>query len=99
MKLYPDKCLLILSGKENRRTNFGKVVIKNLQAEKLLGVFFEEKATYGYNTENLCIKASRKLQALERVARYMYLSKRKILMKLLKNPLVWMCRNHALTLK
>ena len=71
MKLNPDKCHLILSDKENRGINIGNVVIKNLQNEKLLRVFFDEKATFGYHTENLCKTASRKLQALARVAPYM----------------------------
>ena len=80
MKLNPDKCHLILSGKENRGVSVGDVVIKSLQNEKLLGVFFDEKATFGYHIENTFIKASRKLQALARVATYMDLSKRKYLM-------------------
>ena len=61
MKLNPHKCHLILSGKEN-------VVIKNSRKEKLLGVFFDEKATFGYHIENMCIKAGRKLQTLARIA-------------------------------
>ena len=35
MKLNPDKCHLILSGKENREINVGNVIIKNSQNEKL----------------------------------------------------------------
>ena len=66
MKLNPDKCHLILSGKGNRGVNVGNVVIKNSRNEKLLGVFFNE-AFFGYHTENMCTKASRKLQALARV--------------------------------
>ena len=33
-----------------------------------LGVFFNEKVTFRYHIENMCIKASRKLQALALVA-------------------------------
>ena len=47
MTLNPDKCHLILSGKENRGINIGNVVIKNSQNEKLLGDFFNEKSTFG----------------------------------------------------
>ena len=61
MKLNPDKCHLILSGKENRGINVGNVVIKNSRNEKLLGLFLNEKATFGYHIENMCIKASRKI--------------------------------------
>lgn len=35
----------MLSGKENRGINVVNVAIKNLQNEKLLGVFFDKKAT------------------------------------------------------
>ena len=88
MKLNPDKCHLILSGKENRGVSDGNVVIKSLQNEKLAGVFFDDKATFGYHIENTFIKASRKLQATTgnyrklqaHVATYMDLSKRKYLM-------------------
>ena len=48
MKLNPDKWHLIFSGKENRGINVGTIFIKNLQNENLLEIFFDEKATFGY---------------------------------------------------
>ena len=105
MKLNLDKSHLILSGKENRGINVGNVVIKNSQNEKLIGVFFVEKAFFGYHIENVGIKASRKLEALERIALYMDLSKRKFLMNAFFNsqfsccPFVWMFHNCALNNK
>ena len=53
MKLNPNKCHLILSGKENRGINVGNVFIKSSQNEKLLGAFFDEKTTFGYLIENV----------------------------------------------
>ena len=105
MKLNPDKCHLTLSGKENRGINVGNAVIKNSRNEKLLGVFFDEKATFGYHIEDMCIKASRKLQAMAHVAQHMDLSKRKYLMNAFFNlqfsycPLVWMYHSRALNNK
>ena len=61
MKLNPDKCHLILSGKENRGINVGNVVIKNSRNENLLGLLLNEKAIFGYHIENMCLKASRKI--------------------------------------
>ena len=55
MKLNLGKCHLMLSGKENRGISVGNVVIKNLQNEKLLEVFFDKKATFGYHIET-CVK-------------------------------------------
>ena len=67
---------MIFSDKDNSGINVGNVVIKNLQNKKLLGVFFDEIDTFGYDIENMYIKASRKLQALARIAPYMLLLKR-----------------------
>ena len=53
MKLNPNKCRLILSGKENRGINVGNVFIKSSQNEKLLGAFFDEKTTFEYLIENV----------------------------------------------
>ena len=53
MKLNPNKCRLILSGKENRGIDVGNVFIKSSQNEKLLGAFFDEKTTFGYLIENV----------------------------------------------
>ena len=71
MKLNPDKCHLTLSGKENRGISVGNCVIKKSRNKKLLEVFFDETTTFGYHIENMCIKASRKLQALARAAPFM----------------------------
>ena len=68
MNLNPDKCHLTLSSKENRGINVGKRCHQKFAKWKLIGVLFNEKATFGYHTENMCIKASRKLQALACVA-------------------------------
>ena len=76
-KLNPDKCHLILNGKENRGINVWNVVIKNSRHEKFLGVLFDQTATFGYHIENMYIKVSRKLQALARVPPYMDLTKKK----------------------
>ena len=45
MKLNPDKCHLILSGKENTGINVGNVLLKDYR------VFFDEKATFEYQIE------------------------------------------------
>ena len=105
MKITPDKCHLVLNGKENRGINVGNLAIKKSQNEKLLGVFFDEKSFFGYHIENMCIKASSKLQALARVAPYMDLSKRIFLINAFFNsqfsycPFVWMCHSRALNNK
>ena len=84
---------------------FGNVVIKNSQNEKLLEVFFDEKATFGYLIENMCVKAIRKRQVLACVAPYMDLSKRKFLIDTFFISqfsyflLAWICHSRALNNK
>ena len=89
---------MILSGKENR-ANVANVVIENSQNEKLLGIFFDRKPSFGYRIENVCLKAS-----LAFVAPYTDLSKKKIFDEcFLMNSrfshchLVWICHSRALT--
>ena len=74
MKLNPNKCFLLLRGKEDKATNVRNLVIKNPHNEKLLGVFFEGNASFGYRIQNTCIKTSRKIQALTCITPCMDLS-------------------------
>lgn len=68
-------CHLLLSSKEDKAINVGKVVVKSSRNKKLQGVSFAENASFGYHIQNTCIKASSRLQALAIVARNMDLSK------------------------
>ena len=57
-----------MSSKENRGINIGNIVIENPQKEKLLAVFFDENLLLDVTLKTCDMKASRKLQALARVA-------------------------------
>ena len=62
----------------------------------VIGVVIDSKVTFAKYTENLCRKTNQKLHALTRVANFMTLEKRRLLMKtfvfsqLNHCPLVWM---------
>ena len=75
--------------------------MKNSECEKLLVVKFDNKLTFEKHIPDICRKASRKIYALARIAPYMDLSKRRIVMNAFFNshfnycPLIWMCHNRT----
>ena len=74
----PPKSYLLL----NRRSSelFGKHIF-NDKREKLLGILIDNELHFNDNVTKLCSKASQKLHALSRVAYYMNIQKRRIIMK------------------
>ena len=64
--------------------NLGETEIKNSEYEKLLGMKVDTKLNFNKHLNNIISKASRKVNALPRVLPYMSLSKKKILMILMK---------------
>ena len=99
MKANPDKCHLLLSGKENCVANIDNHVIESSKQQKLLGILLDNELRFDKHVDNLCNKASQKLSALSRVSSYMNTDKKRIIMKAFVNsqfgycPLVWM--NHS----
>ena len=76
--------------------------LHNSECEKLLGVKFDNYLTFEKHIADICRKASKKIYALARIALYMDLSKRRMLvMNAFFNsqfnycPLIWMGRNRT----
>ena len=67
----------------------------------MLGVQFDNKLTFEKHITGICRKAKRKIYALARIAPYMDLSKRGMVMNAFFNsqfiycPLIWMCHNRT----
>ena len=67
----------------------------------MLGVKFDNKPTFEKHITDICRKATRKIYALARIAPYMDLSKRHMVMNDFFNsqfnycPLIWMCHNRT----
>ena len=101
MKINADECHLLVSTYNTVKIKIENFDITNSKSEKLLGVKFEHKLSFDYHISELCKKASRKIHALSRVASYMNISKRCILMNVFFKsqfsycPLVWMCHSCA----
>ena len=82
MKANKDKCHLFLRNKEKVTMKIGKAGIKSTNCEKLLGIKIDDKLTLNEHLNYIIDKASRKINALSRVAPYMNQSKERILMNL-----------------
>ena len=80
MRINADKCHLLVSTNNTVKIKIGNFDITNSKSEKLLGVKFDHKPSFDDHISELCKKASRKIHALSRVASYMNISKRHILM-------------------
>ena len=96
---------LLVSTNDNVPIRIENFQIENTKREKLLGTKFDNKLSFDYHLSETCKKASRKLYALDRVTRYMNLSKRKILMNAFFNsqfsycPLTCMCHSRIIKKK
>ena len=105
IKLNTDKCHLLLNTQDQNFLKIGNFNIKNYFSEKLLGIDFDCKLKFSNHIEDICKKATRKLNALSRIVPYMDIPRRKILMNaLFRSPfnycsLIWMCYNRSLNHK
>ena len=101
LKSNADKCHLLVSSSDAVNVKVSEYDIKNSECEKLLGVKFDNKLTFEKHITDICRKASRKIYALARIAPYMNLSKRRMVMNAFFNsqfnycPLIWMCHNRT----
>ena len=101
LKSNADKCHLLVSSSDAINLRVSEYDIKNNECEKLLGVKFDNKLTFEKHITDICRKASRKIYALARIAPYMDLSKRRMVMNAFFNsqfnycPLIWMCHNRT----
>ena len=101
MKSSDEKCHLLVSTNNTVKIKIGNFDITNSKSEKLLGVKFDHKLSFDDHISELCKKASRKIHALSRVASYMNISKRSILMNAFFKsqfsycPIARMCHSHA----
>ena len=76
-----EKSHLIVSTKNNLEIQLSSCSIRNEDSVKLLGIHFNNNLNFDYHVNQLCKKASKKLHALARIAKYMNINKRRMLMK------------------
>ena len=98
-------CHLLLNGQEPNTLEIGDLHINNSPSEKLLGITFDCKLKFNKHMEDICQKASQKINALARLAPYMGTTKKRITMNTFFKPqfnywpLVWICCNKSLNTK
>ena len=105
MKANTDKSHILLSGKIKQAANIDGHQILSENEQTLLGVTIDSNLTFENHINNLCKKASAKLNALARIAGYMDITKRRIIMKSFITsqfgycPLIWMFHSRRLNNK
>ena len=91
-----EKSHLIVSTKKNLEIQVSRCSIRNEDSVKLLGIHLNNDLNFDYHVNQLCKKASKKLNALARIAKYMDINKRRMPMKAFVSsqfsycPLIWM---------
>ena len=91
-----EKSHLIVSTKKNLKIQVSNCSIRNENSVKLLDIHPNNDLNFDYHVNQLYKKASKKLHALARIAKYMNINKRRMLMKTSVSsqfsycPLIWM---------
>ena len=75
-----NKCHVLLSTDKQVQVNIGTAQIENTQNEKLLGIIIDSKLNFDKHIQQICSRVSARLKALARIAPFMNITKRKILM-------------------
>ena len=102
MKANPDKCHLLTSSSSEVNITVDGNLIQASSSEKLLGIKIDCNLSFNEHVEDICKKASQKLNALARISQYINESKRRLLFKsfILSQfgycPLVWMFHSRKL---
>ena len=105
MKANTEKSHLLLSGSNRLTANIDGNVIESEDNQILLGITIDSNLSFNKHINNLCKKASVKLNALARMLGNMDLPKCRVIMKSLITsqfgycPLIWMFHSTALNNK
>ena len=92
---------MLVSTNEKTKINIEEFSIENSDCEKLLGVKIDNKLTFDCHVSDMCKKPNRKINALARIATFINISKRRILMNSFFRsqfnycPLIWMCHSRT----
>ena len=81
MKINSGKSHILFSRNDNVSTNIDDNTIISEKKNELLGIILDSKLSFEDHINNLCKKASQKLNALARVAPHLCLEKTKTVMK------------------
>lgn len=80
MKANKDKCHLNVNNNGHVLTKLDDVEIENINYEKLLGIKIDSKFNFKEHRDGIVEKTGRKINILFRIAPYMNVARRKLLM-------------------
>ena len=98
MKLNQDKCHFLIATNTNEHLwiKVGNEMIWESPEEKLLGLTIDKHLNFNSHVKNICKKASQKMYALARVAKFLTFHRKRVLLKAFIEsqfsycPLIWM---------
>ena len=93
MKLYTDKCLLLIPGNKNEYmwAKLDQDIAWESNDVEILEAAIDNNLRFDKHVSNICLKANRKLSALTRVAKFVPFKKKTLLESQFKYcSLVWM---------
>ena len=105
MKANPGKCHLLLSTKSPEVVSIDGIQITSSTAETLLDITIDSELNFENHLSAMSNKVSRKINALGRIANYIPLEKRRIVMKTFIEyqfnycPLIWMFHSRTMNNK
>ena len=105
MKVNAGKIHLLVSGNVRATAKIDNNYIESEKEQVLLGITIDSNLTFENHINNICKRASQKLNALARVTPYMNIQKRRIVMKSFVTcqfeycPLIWMFHSRRLNNK
>ena len=96
----PDKCHLLVRTNEKTKIDIGEFSIENSDCEKLLGIRIDNKLKFDYYVSDMYKNVNRKINALARIAPFININKRCILMKSFFRSQfhycpIWMCHSRT----
>ena len=101
MKANPDNSHFICSSSVKATITKENKQIRNSSCKKLLSVFFDSKLTFQSHIENICKKASQKLNTISRITPCIDFNKTRLAVNAFFMaqfnycPLIWMCYNRT----
>ena len=105
MKANSDKSHILLSCIEASTALIDRFSTESIRKEILLGITIDRNLNFDEHVNNLCKKACQKLNALVRLASFMKVDKKRMIMKSFIEsqfgycPLVWMFHSRSLNNK
>ena len=105
LKANASKCHLFISPYQPFPVNIKGSIIESNNCDKLLGIYIDSNFSFEYHINRICRKASQKLHALPKIAKFISKNKKCMLFKsfIISQfnycPIVWVCHGRSVNNK